>query len=362
MRKLLISAALIALASPAIAADKTDVGGQCCADLEERIAELEATAARKGTRKVSLQVYGSVNRGIIWHSIDGDSGTKLGVDNDLAPSRFGFSGQGRVGDASAGYVLEIGATDGEIKLRESFVWVENAKLGRVVLGLTGTASYNVASISVANVTTQTLKINPFVTTLGLTNDLPFNSTRTHVVKYVSPVVGGFILSAALSEDESWDAALRYAGEFSGFKLAAGVGYSKNANGQEVVSGSGSIMHAPSGLFLNAAAGEVKDMPAGWNSIPVPVQSARMWHLQGGIEQKLSDLGKTTIYAEYGEIRDVKIMGDTLDEKPLVYGLGFVQSIEAASTDVYLNYRRYDLDTGLSSDKADVIMGGAIVRF
>ena len=98
MRKILISAALIALASPAIAADKTDVGGQCCADLEERIAELEATAARKG-RKVSLQIYGQVNRGIIWHSIDGDSGTKLGVDNDLSPSRFGFSGSTAWGDA-----------------------------------------------------------------------------------------------------------------------------------------------------------------------------------------------------------------------------------------------------------------------
>ncbi len=30
-----------------------DLGGDCCADLEERIAELEATTARKGNRKVS---------------------------------------------------------------------------------------------------------------------------------------------------------------------------------------------------------------------------------------------------------------------------------------------------------------------
>ncbi|WP_334148124.1 hypothetical protein [Hyphomicrobium sp.] len=38
-----------------------DLGGDCCADLEERIAELEATTARKGNRKVSLEVYGHVN-------------------------------------------------------------------------------------------------------------------------------------------------------------------------------------------------------------------------------------------------------------------------------------------------------------
>jgi hypothetical protein len=32
-------------------AQAADLGGDCCADLEERIAELEATTARKGNRK-----------------------------------------------------------------------------------------------------------------------------------------------------------------------------------------------------------------------------------------------------------------------------------------------------------------------
>ena len=363
MKTTLLSAALIALAMPAYAADKNDIGGQCCSDLEERIAELEATAARKGTRNISLQVYGQVNRAIIWHRMDGESSTKLGVDNDLAPSRFGFTGQGKIGDAAAGFILEIGATDGDggITLRESAVWVENAKLGRVWLGLTGTATYNVAAISIANVSTQTLKINPFVSTVGLTSDLPFNSGRTHVVKYVSPVMAGFIASAALSEDESWDVALRYAGEFSSFKLAAGIGYSHKADKQVVTSGSASIMHIPSGLFLNAAGGEVKDMPAGWNMLPVAVDSARMWHLQAGVEQKLSDLGKTTIYAEYGELRDITIMGSKLDERPLIYGVGLVQEV-APGASLYLNYRRLDMDTGWSEDKADMIIGGAVVKF
>ena len=39
-----------------------DLGGNCCADLEERIAELEATTARKGNRKMSLTVTGQVHR------------------------------------------------------------------------------------------------------------------------------------------------------------------------------------------------------------------------------------------------------------------------------------------------------------
>jgi len=39
--------------TPAVAAD---LGGDCCADLEERVAELEATTVRKGNRKVSLTI------------------------------------------------------------------------------------------------------------------------------------------------------------------------------------------------------------------------------------------------------------------------------------------------------------------
>ncbi len=42
-----------------------DLGGDCCADLEERIAELEATTARKGNRKVKLEVSGHVNEALI---------------------------------------------------------------------------------------------------------------------------------------------------------------------------------------------------------------------------------------------------------------------------------------------------------
>jgi hypothetical protein len=42
-------------ATPAQAAD---LGGDCCADLEERVAEHEATTARKGNKKVSVTLLG----------------------------------------------------------------------------------------------------------------------------------------------------------------------------------------------------------------------------------------------------------------------------------------------------------------
>jgi len=48
------------LANAAVRA--ADIGGNCCADLEERVAELEATTADKGNRKVTVTLYGRVNR------------------------------------------------------------------------------------------------------------------------------------------------------------------------------------------------------------------------------------------------------------------------------------------------------------
>ena len=53
---------LLAWSAPAPAAD---LGGECCADLEERIAELEATTVRSGNRAVTLNISGQINQAIL---------------------------------------------------------------------------------------------------------------------------------------------------------------------------------------------------------------------------------------------------------------------------------------------------------
>ena len=70
-----------------------DLGGNCCADLEERVAELEATTARKGNRKMSLTITGQLNRLIMaWD--DGHSrGIYYGIDSVNTSSRFSFLGE-----------------------------------------------------------------------------------------------------------------------------------------------------------------------------------------------------------------------------------------------------------------------------
>ena len=46
-----------------------------------------------------------------------------------------------------------------------------------------------------------------------------------MVRYNSPTFGGFSVGASWGEDDMWDVAARYAGEFNGFKLAAAAAYS-----------------------------------------------------------------------------------------------------------------------------------------
>jgi hypothetical protein len=101
---LVLAAASVGFAAPASAAD---LGGNCCADLEERIAELESTTARKGNRKVSVTVSGWINDALFtW-----DDGTQHNVyegTNLVEQSRVKFIGEAKIDkDWSAGYVLEI---------------------------------------------------------------------------------------------------------------------------------------------------------------------------------------------------------------------------------------------------------------
>src|SRR2546423_15518968 len=77
-------------------AKAADLGGDCCADLEERVAELEATTARKGNRKMSLTITGQVNRIVLFWDDGHASRTYYGLDNTNSSSRFTLLGSARV--------------------------------------------------------------------------------------------------------------------------------------------------------------------------------------------------------------------------------------------------------------------------
>jgi hypothetical protein len=88
------------VAKPARAAD---LGGDCCADLEERVADLEATTARKGNKKVSVQIYGKVNYATMWWD-DGGEQNVYTVNNYNESTRTGIKGKAKIaGDWEGGF-------------------------------------------------------------------------------------------------------------------------------------------------------------------------------------------------------------------------------------------------------------------
>ncbi|HEX5600245.1 MAG TPA: porin, partial [Hyphomicrobiaceae bacterium] len=271
-----IAAAASVIATSAMAAD---LGGNCCADLEERIAELEATTARKGNRRVSLTVYGQVNEGVLWWD-DGEESNAYVVTNENSRTRFGFRGDARINpEWSAGFLLEIGvriANSGHVNqfvddnvasidaldLRHSAWYIESNRLGRVWVGHTNMATEGITEINLSNAAVVGavdvnnfaggffVRLNngrllaagsgdsPVLTGLrwrDLTSQFfgqanPGDGTRANLVRYVSPTFSGFTFSASWGEDDFWDVALRYANEFNGVRVAGGIGYQKWTDG------------------------------------------------------------------------------------------------------------------------------------
>lgn len=327
-----------ATAGGAAAADLN--AGNCCADIEERVAELEATVARKGNRKVSLAVYGQVNAGILYID-DGISDDVAVIQGAPETSRFGFKGEAVIGTGIvAGYKLEIEADDA-LDVRHSFVYV-GGPAGRVSLGHTSTATDGAAETSVVNtdVAARMLSIAPLSQVIGA--DLPFDGGRADVIRFDSGSIAGFTASAAWAGEGSWDGAVRYAGEFGGFKLAAAGGYREDDLTRAVIA-SASILHVTTGVFANASFGRL-DLGAGIDTEAL--------HVQAGIERKFNPIGTTTIVGEWAEM---SIDGVTVD--PTLIGAAFVQRIDAAALDLYASWRRYDVLGDI-----DVMQAGARIQF
>src|SRR5499427_1975071 len=138
-------AAALGLVAGAGSASAADLGGNCCADLEERIAELEATTARKGNRKMSLTISGQVDRVVVWYDDGRASTTYYGLDNTNSSSRFIFSGNAKVTPkVSMGFEImieiEAGGTSSKVSQFDedgkltAFLPSVNPKLGTTVCG------------------------------------------------------------------------------------------------------------------------------------------------------------------------------------------------------------------------------------
>lgn len=434
-----IAAVMGLLVSGAAPASAADLGGNCCADLEERIAELEATTARKGNRKVSLEISGHVNEALLFW----DDGVESNVGvytNDNARSRFRFKGEAKINDDwKAGYLIEIGIRTANSKrftqdddngegapgldLRHNVWYVKSKTFGTLWTGLTGGAAEGITEVNQAatkdvakysDVEDSGLGLNMLVGGNGTGQtwrrlirgggDQPGEGRRHNLVRYDTPELAGFTATASWGEDDVWDVGVRYKGEFGDFKLAAGIAYGEttdangetgfqcvgnngnpvNANIQDAscdqLGGSLSVMHSPSGIYVNFAAGYMGDnvigVDPGAGGIAGVVESRSDFYAgEVGIEQKWNALGKTTVFGQYyvnnggSQDRGFNGAGDIVESELTSWGGGVIQGVDAAAMHLYVTYRHYEADvtagaglTEFEVDDLDVVMGGAIIRF
>jgi hypothetical protein len=89
-------------------APAADLGGDCCADLEERVSELEAETVRKGGERVTLTFSGYVaKQAFAWD--DGvDSDTYFADIGPTQATNFRWGGEAKIGPGwKAGYLIRV---------------------------------------------------------------------------------------------------------------------------------------------------------------------------------------------------------------------------------------------------------------
>ncbi|MGD9669319.1 MAG: porin [Hyphomicrobiaceae bacterium] len=445
-----VAAGLLASGLSVGSAQAADLGGNCCADLEERIAELEATTVRKGNRKVSLTISGWVAEQVMWWDDGTESNVYVtGVGTTLA-SHFKLTGAAQITPGwSAGYVLhvEVGTADPLTTLDQShddggpgitafqsYWFLKSESLGKLSVGKLSPASDNTAilvdgsgSLVPANwvlFDNQAfgLRVNGAYTGanwgdlahcqswgtggLGGAGDCGGFAGPGNYVRYDSPTFGGFSVSADWGEDDAWDVAARYAGEFSGFKLAVAAAYfSQNDTSNVYGNDTGSnwqigayVQHVPTGLFAYGAYGADLDTP--YNAYDF---GSDRWYVKAGLRQRWTSLGHTVLYGEYGQKNDgidcgrgnrnngnaTNSLAFDCDGENYVtggelrqWGLGIVQEIDAAAMSIWLSYRHFEGEvdcangdgggcgsTGIDGDRGhysfddmQIVKFGALINF
>ena len=430
-------------------AKAADLGGDCCADLEERVAELEATTARKGNRKMSLTVNGQVSRAIMYYNDGRESKTFAGLDSRVEFSRFFFTGNAKITPrVTAGFemMVDIGlgaqsssasnvpavagnlqnqpaasqaidagwGGDSVLAVRTANWYLEDKDLGRVTVGrINGGGA--VMTIDLGGIGTGAtarpvlfgggLSFRNSATGLasGLTVGSQFfghcqGCDRFEGIVWESPSLAGFLLRAAWGENDVSSYSIRYAGEFSGFQVAAGVGVQTQSRAGQIDASGPSLGAAGITYGLSSQAARpaddwgaslaVKHVPSGifvqghyaWSDYRTSAGNAAdktqsNWLIQGGVAKNWFGPGDTALYVEYGEGKDnVFETAATLatvgaGSSSSLWGLGINQKIDAAAMEIYAGWRRFSLSTtpavaagAAGLDDIDIVFTGARIRF
>ena len=347
-------------------AQAADLGGDCCADLEERVAELESTTVRKRTRGLSMTISGRVNYGLQYWS-DGGSSQNAALNDDFrddglevvhgpgGSSRVSIDGRGQItSDVEALYrfrfkLVEFATKDSNqggrdevtssIDADEIYWGLRSRTLGAVTVGRRAEAHQSAAKVDISGKTGFAGNIDPLTYARGVklrerdnnlqaitlgdafaTSDGDNGATEANSIRYDSPTFAGFVLSASWSnrdgagqvDQDIWAVRLSYANQFGDVRVAGAIaGFwednIESTSGPEDsgLLGSLGLMHVPTGLFINGGGG-FQDQDLAGND------DQEFFYVTAGIQQKWFGIGRTTIWGTYYWSDGNDIITTTLD--------------------------------------------------
>ncbi len=357
------------LAGTAVTASAADLGGDCCADLEERVAELEATSVKHANRKISLTISGRISEALLYWN-DGKQSDLYIVEADTQAARVSFAGKGKINeDLQAGYTMTLRANtgrmgrqnqnyvnDSNLSISDQNVFIDSKTMGKLTMGfgsnsyrsfagggidLGGVSSVNAFDDPAAWVAKFTIGTRTWDRVLSA-----FTIDRGMLVRYDTPSLAGFVVSASWGDDDVGAATITFDNKFGDIQLKAGAGVNVSTNNllntdDRRYTLSASVHDIQSGLF-GVAEYNVRTA----NATLGVFDDATNLYLKGGWRQNVTALGQTALYAEWAKSDGVsqRLSGTTVEKTVgTMFGVGVTQDLEDVGAAAYLNYRRLSVD-------------------
>lgn len=386
-------------------------------NLEAKSSQLDFTNKEVVTTEspTKLIIKGHVNRAVVWHN-NGKNANVVQADVDNSPTRLTMTALGKVSEKTTvggtiEVALESNSTDridvhdandktSTFERRKVEVFWKNKDWGEIYLGLGSTASDGTmentdmskttvvssgSSVSFIGFGIQFFDSNANAKAtlegqkmrIGTIFDSGDGLFRRDRIRYNSPEFYGFSLQTShlyRGRNDSWDVALKYAGDSGGAKLKAQLAYlHRNDLTRTFASGAVPVKYKQLNgslgvLFANGMSIFVSSLDRKWHGRAL--NRGRTYFGKVGYQRQIFEAGTTAFSIDYGEfsgfIFDTRPGFEKDKYKGTSYGAMLVQFLDRVGTELFLGARTYTL-TGPSHrsgryKNVNVVLSGARVRF
>jgi len=338
------------------------------------VAVAGAMALPTAAQAVKYKLSGQVNRAVVYLD-DGIGSDVRHEDNGASGTRFRLRGSEDLGNGmQAGFYWELqtqsnpsGAIglkangDGNQNtnnLRQANVWF-SGNWGKLTIGQTdgaanGASESDLSGMAISGVYATRASFTGGIVwrtsaggnvgglTAGSTTSSFDGFSRYDAVRYDSPSLGPVTLSAAIGNDNKWDAAARIDTALGGGQLSGALFYGENGQNANAAArvdsrygGSVSYLFSQgTNITFAYAINELNGTP-GVNN---PDQSN--WNLKLGHKW-----GPHAVGIQYGETDDVGLVGN----EDQGWGIGYVYSgLKKANTELYASFMHQELDVSAAT--------------